>query len=308
MVEGPGDALRSFGGKLGETLARAAPSGAILFGLRIPKAVDRNLYFTLAEVYEVIEGKPFDWVVPLVVENGEELGRSEKGHPEGFAGQLARFCMRNLSILSPTIGLIQIGVDSPPPKYPESTGLSIPYSGLVGAVKAQGIDNEDNLVDLAPLVAAYMAAAPRDRGLAGTPIHGIRDITPIYNSDSEMRKDAERGIIAVDYSVRKGFAIQKPVTQNPKGASLSGLRALFECLWKIKYGLRPFLGEPQSLASLRTKDEILDDILGNHPWIQSYEFDIQREGFHSQLVRISAVPQNEVTSVDVFGRILPAAV
>lgn len=308
MIESPGDALRSFGGKLGEALARAAPSGSTLFGLRIPDASGLSLYFALAEAYELIEGKPFDWVVPLVVDQGEEFGRSERGHPEGFAGQLARFCMRNLAVLSPTIGMIQVGSNSPPPRYAPQESLSIPYSGLVGAVKARGIDSEDNPVDLATLVAAYMASAPRGRGLAGTAIHGIQDVVPVYTSDTQIRKDAEQGIIAIDHSVRKGFAIQKPVTQNPGGTSLSGIRALFECLWRIKYGLRPLIGEPQSLMSLTAEEQVIDDVLGSHPWIRSYEFEIQREGFHSQSIRVSAVPQNEVTSVDVFGRILPSAI
>lgn len=308
MVESPADALSSFGGKLGQALARSFPSSAILFGLRIPETSGRSLYFTLAEVYELIEGKPFDWVVPLATDRGEEFGRSERGHPEGFAGQLSRFCMRNLSVLSPTIGMIQVGSNSPPPSYAPQENLSIPYSGLIGAVKAQGIDSEGSLFDLAPLVAAFMASAPRERGLAGTPIHGIQDITPSYTSDTQVRKDAEQGIIAIDRAVRKGFVVQKPVTQNPKGTSLSGIRALFECLWRIKYGLRPLVGEPQSALNLMTEEQIIDDVLSSHPWIQSYEFEIQREGLHNQSIRVSVVPQNEVTSVDVFGRILPAAV
>lgn len=304
FIESPEDALRSFGGELGRHLALAYDSGANLFGMRIPDASRPGLYFALEDAYEAIVGQTFDWVVPLVIDDGEVLGRNEHGDPESLAGQLSRFCMVNLSRMTPSIGLIQVSPDADSLTYPIRQDLDVvPYSSLVAAVSTEAMGADGNPIKVAALVAAYLSELPRNRGVTGAPVGRLVNLNPAYLSDSQINKMSRRGILVVDYSVRKGIALQNAVTQNPNGPSLSSLRALFHCLHSIRYGLRPMIGEPQTPSSMAAEERIIQDVFDSHPWIVDYSFSLQREGLHERVIRASVLTQNEVSRADVLARV-----
>lgn len=304
FIESPEDALRSFGGELGRHLALGYESGAILFGMRIPDVPSNSLHFVLEEAYQAILGHAFDWVVPLVIDDGSIIGYSDRGDPESFAGQLARFCMANLSMMAPSIGLIQVASEDTEPAYARQRQEGItPYQSLVAAVPAQSSDDDGNPINVAAIAACYLAALPRNRGVAGCQITSIKTITPEYLSDTDIKRLTRRGMLAIDYSPRKGVTLQNAVTQNPNGPSLSSLRAVFNCLHRVRYSLRPMIGEPQTSASIAAERQIIESIFDEHPWIVEYNFTLERSGLHGRVIRTSVLTHNEVTRADVLARV-----
>lgn len=291
--------MRTFGGKLGEVLARAVVAGGRVFGLRIVDGDDRTTYMALEEAYEALLGKTFDWIVPLVIENGVAISLSPDGYPEGFAGQLARFCAANHAMLRPSLGIIQLASCAPEPYYPPHTGSGFPLTRYVAATP-MFTARDGNIYPLAPVIASAIAAAPYHRGLAGLGMEIADEVLAAPRTSSDYVRMARRGLLLLERTVRRGWAIHKPVTQEHNGPSLSTMRFLSEILWRIRYGLSPYIGEPIDIPSVQ---DMIENILAEHPWVESFEVSVEREGLHGLTVRLSLQIRNEVSRIDVAGRI-----
>lgn len=300
MVESAEEARRVFGGKLGEALALAYGTGAKLFGLRIVDGDARSTYMALGEAYQHLVGRPFDWVVPLVIEAGIDVGRSPDGYPEGFAAQLARFCAANHRLLKPTLGLIQLAPDAPAPQFPPHTGSGPPLESYVAATPMHTRLGEAEEHPLAPLIAASIAGASYNRGLTGLGMEIPGEVFPTFRYESDLICKSKQGLLMLQPTVRRGWSIHKAVTQQIDGPSLTAMRILSEVLWRIRYGLDPYIGEPVDPS---VAEDVLEGVLADHPWIEAFDFDLAREGFHGLVVRLSLLIRNEVSRIEVAGHV-----